>query len=62
MSEFNAVFRFSLELLKSTMEKVMADMEEMMNEIVELLKPKVRSDLLVLFISPFLVSQKITGL
>ena len=58
MSEFNAVFRFSLELLKSTMEKVMADMEEMMKEIVELLKPKVRSDLPVLFISSFLASQK----
>ena len=42
---------FSLELLKSTLEKVMADMEDTMKEIVELLKPKVDSDILVLLFS-----------
>lgn len=40
----------STELLKSTMDKVMTDMQDMMKEIVELLKPKVKKVLLVLII------------
>lgn len=37
----NCKIYFSIELLKSSMEKVLKDMEEMLKEIVDLLKPKV---------------------
>lgn len=38
---------FSIELLKSSMEKVLKDMDEMLKEIVDLLKPKVLTAIII---------------